>query len=132
MPVNRTRDFTISVTVGAVVNVLLNFIFIPLWSLYGAAAATIIAEFAVTLYQVYVIRHQLELGVLFHGLWKYLVAGVVMFAVIATMAWRMPPFPTSTVVQIAVGVVVYVIMVILMRANFVLTVQGFIKGRLHK
>ncbi|KIU19539.1 flippase [Weissella cibaria] len=132
MPVNRTRDFTISVTVGAIVNVLLNFIFIPLWSLYGAAVATIIAEFAVTLYQVYVIRHQLELGVLFHGLWKYLVAGVVMFAVIATMAWRMPPFPTSTVVQIAVGVVVYVIMVILMRANFVLTVQGFIKGRLHK
>ena len=129
MPVNRTRDFTISVTIGAVVNVILNFFFIPLWSLYGAAVATIIAEAAVTLYQVYVIRHQLELGVLFHGVWKYLLAGIVMFGVLAYMAVKMPPYPTSTVVQITVGVVIYGILITVLRTNFVMMIVGFVRGR---
>lgn len=50
LPVNRVKDFTTSVTIGAVVNIILNFPFISLWGLNGAMWATVLSEVAVTGY----------------------------------------------------------------------------------
>ena len=44
------KDVAIAVTMGAVTNIILNFIMIPKWSLYGAAVATVISEIVVTIY----------------------------------------------------------------------------------
>ncbi|MGO2722772.1 MAG: flippase [Lactobacillus sp.] len=79
LPVKRVKDFTWSVTLGAVVNIILNFPLIKLWGLMGAIWATVISETMVTGYQLYVVRHQLEFKQLFADLGKYLLAGVVMF-----------------------------------------------------
>ncbi|MCX5726499.1 MAG: flippase [Candidatus Saganbacteria bacterium] len=46
---NRQKQYTIAVTIGAVVNLILNFILIPKYSLFGAAVATLIAEILVFL-----------------------------------------------------------------------------------
>ncbi|MDN6043532.1 MAG: polysaccharide biosynthesis C-terminal domain-containing protein, partial [Lactobacillus sp.] len=81
-PVNRVKDFTWSVTLGAVVNIILNFPLIKLWGLMGAIWATVISETMVTGYQLYVVRHQLEFKQLFADLGKYLLAGVVMFVLV--------------------------------------------------
>ena len=52
MPISRTKEYTISVTIGAVVNVITNFLFIAKWGANGAALATSISEFAVTAVQL--------------------------------------------------------------------------------
>lgn len=68
LPVNRVKDFTTSVTIGAVVNIILNFPFISLWGLNGAMWATVLSEVAVTGYQLYVVRKDLDLSLmLVHG-----------------------------------------------------------------
>ena len=53
LPVNRVKEFTNSVLLGAIVNIILNIPFIYLWGLKGAMMATVISEFAVTFYQLY-------------------------------------------------------------------------------
>ncbi|SCB78276.1 flippase [Weissella bombi] len=132
MPINRTKDFTISVTVGAVVNILLNFITIPLWGLYGAAIATVISEAAVTLYQFWVVRYDLSFAKLFSGVWKYFVSGMVMFIVLIIMTTHMAATPARSVIQIVVGVVIYFGLTILLRANYIGNVKKFVTEHFKK
>ncbi|WP_308399572.1 flippase [Weissella thailandensis] len=130
LPVSRTTDYTISVTVGAILNVILNFIAIPRWSLYGAALATVFSEAAITLYQLIIIRHDLSIKKLFMGVWKYFVAGLIMLPVLVLMTIKLSPNPTGTVVSIVVGSIIYVLIIILLRANLVTEILMFIKNYL--
>ena len=116
-----------SVTVGALVNILLNFVTIPIWSLYGAAVATVLSEGVVTLYQLIVVRHDLSISTLFSGTWKYLVAGAIMFAVIVPMTIRLQANPTGTVVCIVVGAIIYFAIIFILRAKLVTESIGFVK-----
>ena len=55
-PAKETKQFTISVTVGAATNVILNLILIPRMDSFGAAIASLIAEIVVTAIQVVFVR----------------------------------------------------------------------------
>ncbi|MED4271971.1 flippase [Weissella confusa] len=129
MPVKRTREYTTSVVLGAVVNIVLNFVFIPFWEVYGAAMATVISELAVTAYQVIVVRKSLSIYDLFQGQWKYLIAGVVMYAVLTSMTLIQAASPLNTLLQIIVGVIVYVAGIIVLRAKILQTAVAFLKNR---
>ncbi|WP_407125000.1 flippase [Weissella paramesenteroides] len=132
MPINRTRDYTISVTLGAIVNVLLNFIVIPKWGLYGAAGATVISEAAVTLYQMIVIRNDLAMSKLFGKTWKYFIAGIVMFCILIWMAVNMGASPARTVIQVVVGSTVYFVIIILLRAEFISNIGSMVQKIIRK
>ena len=56
VPLNRTKEFTISVTTGAVINLILNLILIKKLGAIGACISTIIAEFSVTIVQCYFVK----------------------------------------------------------------------------
>ena len=56
LSVKREKEYTISVIVGAIVNVILNYILIRYYKSYGAAIATVIAELCVTVVQLYFVR----------------------------------------------------------------------------
>lgn len=79
LPIHHQKQFTISVTVGAVVNIILNFPLIHFYGLNGAMWSTVLSEISVTLYQLIAVRGLLSYRTLFNSLWKYLVSGVVMF-----------------------------------------------------
>lgn len=126
MPINRTKDYTISVTLGAVVNVLLNFIVIPKWGLYGAAVATVISEAVVTLYQIVVIKDNLTMNKLFGGTWKYFLSGLIMFVVLVLMAVNMGASPARTVIQVIVGTIIYFVITSILRAEFITNIFLFV------
>lgn len=56
VPLNREKDVFKSVSLGAVVNLVINIICIPKFGASGAAFGTLIAELFVTGYQFYVLR----------------------------------------------------------------------------
>ena len=60
VPMGREQDVLKSVVIGGVVDLILNVIFIPKLGASGAALGTLVAEFFVTLYQVYVLRDFLK------------------------------------------------------------------------
>ncbi|WP_313900904.1 lipid II flippase MurJ, partial [Oenococcus oeni] len=79
LPTNRMKSFTFSVTAGALVNLLLNFLFIPRFGASGAAFTTLIAEFSVTIIQFLSVRKNLRIFPMISETWKYLVASIIMF-----------------------------------------------------
>lgn len=60
VPMDRENDVLKSVSLGAIVNLIINAIFIPRFGASGAAFGTLVAEFFVTSYQIYVLRDFLK------------------------------------------------------------------------
>lgn len=116
MPVNRTNEYTISVTIGAVVNIILNLLFIAAWGAKGAALVTDISEFMVTTVQLYYIKNTIKRRKLFSGTWKYLISGLLMFIVVYRIASTIHMTVPNLVIEVLVGIFIYFITLILFKA----------------
>ena len=60
LPTKRQKSFTISVLCGAIVNLILNFIFIKKYEAIGASIATVIAETTVVAIQFICVRNEIK------------------------------------------------------------------------
>lgn len=132
LPIHKQREFTISVTLGAFVNVILNVPLIYLWGLNGAMVATSISEFSVTAYQLFAVRHLLNFKDLFHGSWKYFISSFLMFIVVFWMNRNLRDTWLMMFVEILVGVLIYGVLVIVLRAPIVAQAKMLIKNRFSK
>lgn len=132
LPVNRVKDFTTSVTVGAVVNIIMNFPLIHLWGLNGAMWSTVLSEISVTAYQLFVVRKSLDIRKMFAGSWKYLLSGIVMFVPVFWLNTHMKASCLWMLVEVAAGIVIYVGMVLLLRAPVLDQLKELLAARRKK
>ena len=118
VPTGRQNLLTITVTVGAVVNLAFNAVLIPFLGSFGACIATVIAETAVTVTGfVFIIKSKdLSVSRIFLSAWKYFVAGGIMFALVN---FAIKPFVGVNVLGLAIlilsGIVIYFLSLIILR-----------------
>lgn len=132
LPIHKQKEFTISVTLGAIVNVILNIPLIKVWGLNGAMIATSIAEFSVTLYQLFIVKRSLSLKDLFHGSWKYFISGLIMFIVVFWMNRNLKDSWLMMGLEILVGVMIYISIVLILRAPIVYEARDLVIQKLRK
>ncbi|CAK1242423.1 PST family polysaccharide transporter [Fructobacillus fructosus] len=116
IPTKRLNDYTWSVTFGALLNILLNFFFIYLWGVAGAAIATALSELAVIGYQLVVTRHDMTVWAHFTGIWRYLLASAIMYGVVTAFVSTHGIGIVSTAVESLIGISVYLLVLLLLRA----------------
>ena len=116
MPINRTKEYTVSVTVGAVINVIANLFLIALWGARGATLATDISEFAVAAVQLVYIRQTISRRKLFGQMWKYLLSGGIMFIITYRLAMIMNMTIPNLAIEVIIGAVIYIIGIFILRA----------------
>lgn len=131
LPIHHQKQFTISVTVGALINIILNFPLIHFYGLNGAMWSTVLSEIGVTMYQLIAVRGLLSYRILFSGLWKYIISGVVMFLPVFWMNTHLQDSWLMMVLEVIVGVVIYVAMVIVLRVPIVNETRNLIINRLQ-
>lgn len=78
VPTGMTKEYSISVISGALINLIINLILIPRYGAYGAIVGSIIAEFAVTFIQMFYIRKKLAIKFFELSQIKYIIAACVM------------------------------------------------------
>nr|MDF9462151.1 polysaccharide biosynthesis C-terminal domain-containing protein [Lactobacillus amylovorus] len=132
LPVHKQKEFTISVTLGAFVNVILNVPLIHLWGLNGAMIATSVSEFSVTAYQLFTVRHLLDFKNLFYGSWKYFISSLIMFVVVFWMNRNLRDTWLMMFIEILVGILVYGILVIILKAPIIEQVRKLKANRLKR
>ena len=130
LPIHHQRDFTVSVTVGAFVNIILNIPLIRTWGLYGAMWSTIISEISVTLYQLWVVRGLLSYKILFSNSWKYLLAGTIMFIPVFCMNQNLKDNWLMMGVEVIVGIIVYGLMVFILKAPIISQAKELIRNKI--
>ncbi|WP_055069305.1 flippase [Clostridium massiliamazoniense] len=132
LPMDRERGFTISVVGGAVVNVIFNFILIIHYKAMGTTIASVIAEFTVTAIQIYLLRDVVKLGKIIKTAIKPLVGSVVMFLAIKIVERFVSKGIIATVIEVAVGVIVYIVVMIIIKDQFIKEANSIIKTKILK
>lgn len=111
LPKKMDKLFIISVTLGAVTNIVLNLILIPLYQARGAVIATIFAEFVVVFYQTLCLRKQLNIKKYMKIMLSYLLKVIIMsIFVILIGKHNYSSLYLKILIQIIVGVIIYAVM----------------------
>lgn len=82
VPTNRNREFLISVSVAAIVNLTLNFVLIPQYGAIGSAIGMIVAEFMVLFVQIVITRKEIPFFRYIIFEWKIIISSVFMGIII--------------------------------------------------
>lgn len=112
LPCHKDHQYTISVCVGAAVNVVANLISIPLFGAMGAAVSSVASEFAVMLVQGWYVRHELDLLSYAKEAAPFLITGIFMAVALralnATILSSLNVF-MAVVLEFLIGVILYLI-----------------------
>lgn len=119
MPKEKDRVYTIAVWVGAIVNILLNFILINLFGPIGAAVATVIAYGIVGVFQTYPIRKEYSIMLYMKYIPVPLFSGLIMYIFIRVLSSVLNGGAISVVIESLSGAVIYIIIntIYLVRSN---------------
>lgn len=128
LPTKRQKEFTISVFVGAIINFGINLILIPKYGAIGAAIGTIIAELFVTIVQLFYVRKDLNVLKILKISITYFIGSITMF--VALLFVRKIPLSNleSVLLQVLVGIVVYILYLIITKNEFVFEYYNQFKG----
>lgn len=132
MPVNRVKEYTTSVTIGAVSNVIFNLFLIGGWGANGAAVATVCCEFLVTVSQLMMIRHTISRRKMFREEWKYFLCGFLMYLVVNRICLIINMTVSNLVLEVIVGAGIYLLGLILTKASILGEAQKLIGQRFSK
>lgn len=118
LPMKKEKQFTISVTVGAIINFILNLLFIKEFQANGTTVASVIAEFSVTAIQVYFLRKLIDVKSILKLTFKPLVGSIIMFLV---LIFIIPIFKIGvfwTLIEVIIGGAIYLIVMYILKDSF--------------
>ena len=124
VPIKQEKWFTLSVTIGAGVNFLLNLILIPGLRSLGATIASIVAECFITGLQFWLVRKQLDVRKIILSGGRYLLAGAVMGVALYFLSGMWPVDVLHTALLVLAGAFSYGIMLIIERDPFLFRLIG--------
>jgi len=131
MAIRRQKEFTISVIIGAVVNLVLNSVMINRYGAFGASISTVIAEFCVTAFQMYIVRKEINLAHMVGVGWKYLVASLVMFGVCYIINIFSSEGISSIILKMVFGGLTYALVLFILKDRMVEEAKLKLKSRLR-
>ncbi len=115
IPASKQDTFTKSVVIGAICNVILNAILIPAYASIGAIIASVISEIIIFIIQLYSIKDIIPLNNIFNNTYKNVISSIVMFIVVYYLSIKLVPSILNTFIIIAIGVIIYIVMVLLFK-----------------
>ena len=107
IPNEQDKPYIKSIFLGALVNLIVNFILIPKYKSIGACYGTIAAEVSVMLYQSFIVGQVLPVKTYFLHSLKYLFKACVMFIIVYPLNYiKMNDF-VRLIVQVGLGGAIY-------------------------
>lgn len=129
VPTGKTKFYTISVISGAIVNFCVNFISIPTLGAIGAIAGSICAELTVTIIQFIYTRKDIKVRLKVTEILSIIFASSIMFIVVVSIGTLLKSNFLTSVIQIVLGGITYLICLLVIRPPFVKEMLKQIKDR---
>lgn len=129
LPTKRQKEFSISVIVGCLVNLVLNILLIKNYLSLGACIATIAAEFIVATIQLYFVRKELNIRNILKISKNYLVAGTFMLICCLLVQNIFSNNILTLILQVIVGVVVYFTTLIIIKDDMTKYLINIVKSK---
>ncbi len=129
LPTKRQKEFTKSVVCGAIINFIINMSLIWKFGAIGASIGTVIAEFTVTVVQMYFVRNDFNVWKILKSSRNYLFSSLIMFVVclVIKSIVRKPYFCMA--LQVALGGIVYLTILIILEDKFMFDIIDRIRKK---
>lgn len=132
IPAKRQKDYTINVSTGAVVNLIINLLLIPHFGCIGAAIASLTAETAVLSRHLYSIRKDFSILKILSLSKKYIIAACCMSLVVVILGKGLPHGMTGLIIKVVGGALAYVIMLLINKDEIVYDTMVKLKSKITK
>lgn len=110
IPVEKDKEYVISVQLGAVVNFVINLMLIPAMASTGACVGTILAEVSVMGYQTFAVRKELDIRCYLKNSIPFLLKSIVMFVVMYAFNYLEMKSIYRLLLQVLAGGMVYLLL----------------------
>ncbi|TGY42447.1 flippase [Clostridium sartagoforme] len=131
VPLNKTKEFTLSVTAGAIVNLVFNLILLKRMGSIGACITIVLAEITVTSTEMYILRKFLDIKELIKSVIIFFPAAIIMFIIVRIIGVNMGAKILTTILQVSIGGLIYLLSVfILFRIYHKQNLVGYLKEML--
>ena len=107
IPKEKDKVYIVSVCLGALINLIMNFIFIPIYGSIGACFGTIAAEFIVMFYQTMSVRKELPIYNYIKNILPFIIKSLVMLAIIYPFNFLEINDILRLSIQVSLGCVIY-------------------------
>jgi O-antigen/teichoic acid export membrane protein len=131
-PLGKDKLVVASVTVGAVLSFVLNLVLIPRFAHFGAAVATLVAEFGVFAVQVVLVAKVYRIRWPFASIAKYAAAVAVMTVAVLSVKWAVQPAWERLLVGVPIGALVYTGLVLAMKDKFAVESAGVLLAKVRR
>lgn len=121
IPNEKDGIYVKSVFYGAIINLIMNFIFIPMYGSIGACIGTIAAEFLVMFIQVFFIRKELPIKQYIIDIIPFLLKSLIMLLFVYSINYLKITALIKIIIQIIIGCSVYSIL----NLNYIKTIIDF-------
>lgn len=126
--VNKIRLYNASITFGAVVNIVLCLILIYLFGIYGVAIARLVTEFILLIWRfIDITKINVKLNIV--SALQCTIAAVIMFIVLGVINHYLPPTMYATLLLIAIGIVVYLLLMMTMKNQYVWQILSHLRHK---
>jgi len=124
----QEKKFTIIIFIGAITNILLNYILLQRIDVFGAAIATIITEILVLIIEIPIILNLIDKKQIISKLIKYLVFGIIMYLGVYLIG-KLGTNIYILIGQIVAGMLLYLITLLLTRDEYLYMVLNKLKEK---
>ena len=131
LSVKRHKEYTNSILIGLIVNVILNAMLITKYRASGAAFATIIAQSFVVGSQMYYVRKEIDIKNIIKMTYKYIIASVVMLLVCLVIGrYLRIQSVIAMLIKAGAGALAYFVMLIILRDSYFKSLKTDVKNLL--
>jgi O-antigen/teichoic acid export membrane protein len=114
------------IIIGAIINLVMNLILIPVFLGRGAAIATIIAELVITLLYLKFSNSFYTLKLVIKNAWKKIIAGIVMLVIIKLLNFIIDNDIAAVIIETIVGTVCYLVVLVLLKDSIIKRIKNTI------
>lgn len=107
IPSKMDNIYIKSISLGAVLNLLVNTLLIPRYAAIGACVGTLVAELVVPIYQGVCVRKELNQGRYIKRVVPFVGIGILMFIVLKVIEYIIGCGFITMIIQIGVGAIIY-------------------------
>lgn len=129
-PQGKLKLVTLSTCVGAVINVVLNLVLMPVLLQDGAAIATIVAESSVVLVQWFVAGKFIPFSIFTKPVLKYLLSSIIMSIICIVLSAFIHSTILALIIAPTCGAVIYFLSLLLLKDEMALEIKAFMSGAL--
>lgn len=130
-PINMRKQSAIVICIGAVINLILNFILIPQYGAMGACIATVIAESFITGLYIFIAQTYICFKRIFGKIWRYPIACILVYIYIKFCACLEMSI-VSVIIKIAGSILLYSLFLLITRDVFFKDCLNMVRQRIRR